>query len=248
MRIVFLGTNGWYANRLGNTSSILIESEDFYIILDAGDGIHKIDSIINDKKPIILLLSHLHLDHIIGLHTVAKFPFTQEINIYGYKGTKKRINQIISHPFSSPFANLPLKIRLHDIKEGSYDFGFPVTCKLLFHADPCMGYRMKIENKIITYCTDTGVCPNIYDLARNADLFITECSYKPGQDEWGWPHLKPEEAAEIAMISEVKKLILTHFDASTYKSLQDRKQAENKAKKIFENTTAAIDDLEIEID
>jgi ribonuclease BN (tRNA processing enzyme) len=107
---------------------------------------------------------------------------------------------------------------------------------------------MKIENKIITYCTDTGVCPNIYDLAKNADLFITECSYKPGQDEWGWPHLKPEEAAEIAMTSEVKKLILTHFDASTYKSLQDRKKAENKAKKLFENTTAAIDDLEIEID
>ena len=91
MRIVFLGTNGWYANSLGNTSSIFVDSEDYYIILDAGDGIHKIDNIINDKKPIILLLSHLHLDHIIGLHTVAKFPFTQEINIYGYKGTKKRI-------------------------------------------------------------------------------------------------------------------------------------------------------------
>ncbi|MHA1884189.1 MAG: ribonuclease Z, partial [Promethearchaeota archaeon] len=199
MKIVFLGTNGWYANSLGNTSSILIDSEEYYIVLDAGDGIHKIDSIINDTKPIILLLSHLHLDHIIGLHAVAKFPFTQEINIYGYKGTKKRITQIINHPFSSPFTNLPLKIQLHDINEGIYDFGFPVTCKLLLHADPCMGYRMEIENKIITYCTDTGVCPNLYDLAKNADLFITECSYKPGQDEWGWPHLKPEEAAEIAI-------------------------------------------------
>ncbi|MHA2398569.1 MAG: MBL fold metallo-hydrolase [Promethearchaeota archaeon] len=248
MQIVFLGTNGWYANSLGNTSSILIDSEDYYIILDAGDGIHKIDNIINDKKPIILLLSHLHLDHIIGLHTIAKFPFTQEINIYGYKGTKKRINQIISHPFSSPFANLPLKIQLHDIKEGSYDFGFPITCKLLFHADPCMGYRMKIENKVITYCTDTGVCPNLYELANSADVFITECSYKPGQDEWGWPHLKPEEAAEIALKSGVKRLILTHFDASTYKTLQDRKQAENKAKTIFENTTAATDDFEFVVD
>ncbi len=245
MRIIFLGTNGWYSTELGNTVSILIETEEYWIILDAGDAIHKIDQYIKDEKPIIILLSHLHLDHIIGLHVFAKFLFTQEINIYGYKGTTNGIKKIIKHPYSSPFGDIPVNVQIHDLNEGSYNLGFPITCKLLVHADPCLGYRIEIENKIITYCTDTGVCQNLYELANNADLLITECSYKPGQEEWGWPHLKPEEAAEIAVKSSVRKLILTHFDASTYKTIQDRKKAEDKAKLIFPKVIAASDGLEL---
>lgn len=248
MNIIFLGTNGWYATDLGNTTSTIICSDEFYIVLDAGDGIYKIDQYIDTEKPIILLLSHLHLDHLIGLHAFAKFPFKQEINIYGYKGTKNGINLIIKHPYSSPITKLPVKVQIHDLDEGKHNIGFPFTCRLLVHADPCLGYRLELENKIITYCTDTGLCPNLYELAKDADIFITECSYKPGQEEWGWPHLKPEEAAEVAVKSKVKKLILTHFDASSYKTIQDRKIAEEKAKTIFPEAMAAIDGLEIIID
>jgi len=101
---------------------------------------------------------------------------------------------------------------------------------------------------IITYCTDTGLCQNLYYLAKDADIMISECSYKPGQEEWGWPHLKPEEAADVAVKSKVKELILTHFDASSYKTIQDRKEAEKKAKMLFPKTRAAIDGLELIID
>ncbi|MFX1419245.1 MAG: MBL fold metallo-hydrolase [Promethearchaeota archaeon] len=248
MKIIFLGTNGWYATNLGNTTSILICSENFYIILDAGDGIYKIDQYIVDEKPIILLLSHVHLDHIIGLHIFAKFRFNQEFKIYGYNGTKKQVNQIIKHPYSSPFNEIPLKVQIHELNEGKHNIGFPITCKYLVHADPCLGYRLELENKIITYCTDTGLSPNLFELAKDADIFITECSYKPGQEDWGWPHLKPEEAAEVAVKSKVKKLVLTHFDASYYKNMHDRKIAEQKAKKIFPETIIAFDDLELTMD
>ncbi|MFW9875349.1 MAG: MBL fold metallo-hydrolase [Candidatus Thorarchaeota archaeon] len=248
MNIIFLGTNGWYATNLANTTSILIISENFYIILDAGDGIYKIDQYIDDTKPIILLLSHVHLDHIIGLHTFAKFRFNQDINIYGYKGIKKQINQIIKHPYSSPFDDIPLPVQIHELNEGKHNIGFSLTCKFLVHADPSLGYRLELENKIITYCTDTGLSPNLFELAKDADIFITECSYKPGQEEWRWPHLKIEEAAEIAVKSRVKKLVLTHFDASFYKTMDDRKRAEKKAKIIFPDTIVAFDDLELTVD
>jgi ribonuclease BN (tRNA processing enzyme) len=247
MEFIFLGTNGWYATNLGNTISTLISTKDFYILLDAGDGIYKIDQYITTDKPIVLLLSHLHLDHIIGLHTFAKFAFKQKIDIYGYTGTKNRINQIIDHPYSSPFKGLQLDIHIHDLKEGQHEIGFPITCKLLVHADPCLGYRIRLENKIITYCTDTGLCPAIYDLAQDADILITESSYKPGQEEWGWPHLRPEEAAEVGVKSKVKRLVLTHFDASLYRTLQDRKEAEEKAKTLFPDTIIAYDDLKLHI-
>jgi ribonuclease BN (tRNA processing enzyme) len=248
MRIFFLGTNGWYSTDTGNTVCTLIETKKHYIILDAGDAFHKLDKYIGDEKPIILFLSHLHLDHIIGLHSLAKFRFKQEINLYGYKGTKKGISDIIRHPYSSPIADLPLNFQINELKEGSYNIGFPITCKLLVHADPCLGYRLEIEDKVITYCTDTGVCDNMYELAKDANLLITECSYKPGQEEWGWPHLKPEDAADVAVKSNAKKLMLTHFDASTYLTIQERKQAEEIARKTFKNTFTASDGLEIIIE
>jgi ribonuclease Z len=247
MQVYFLGTNGWYGTNLGNTITTLIDTENFYIILDAGDGIYKIDQYIKDNKPIILLLSHLHLDHIIGLHIFAKFLFTQKIDIYGYKGTKKGIKKIINHPYSAPITNLNLNLRIHDLKEGRYDIGVPITCKLLIHSDYTLGYRMLIERKVITYCTDTGICSNLYELAKDADLFITECSYKPGQEKWGWPHLKPEEAADIAKKSNVKKMIMTHFDASYYNTKDHRKEAEFRAKGVFPETLMATDDLRLSL-
>ena len=43
MKVLFLGTNGWYDTKTGNTTCILIETKKEYIILDAGNGFYKID-------------------------------------------------------------------------------------------------------------------------------------------------------------------------------------------------------------
>lgn len=245
MKVVFLGTNGWYSTELGNTSCVLINSERYYVVLDSGDGIYKLDNYIKTEKPINLFLSHLHLDHIIGLHVLGKFRFKQKIGIYGYKGTRDGLT-IISHPYTAPFSDLPLKVEIQDLQEGIHYLPFPVTCKLLVHSDSCLGYRLELDNRVVTYCTDTGLCDNLYELAENADLLITECSFKPGQVEWGWPHLRPEDAANVAKQANIKQLVLTHFDASVYETVEDREQAEATAKKIFQETIAAYDGLEME--
>ncbi|MFW9781515.1 MAG: MBL fold metallo-hydrolase, partial [Candidatus Heimdallarchaeota archaeon] len=100
---------------------------------------------------------------------------------------------------------------------------------------------------IISYCTDTGVCDALYELSNNADLLISECSYKLGQEEWGWPHLKPEEIATVARKSNVKRLVLTHFDASLFPTLESRKKAVDKVKLIFKATLSAYDTFELKI-
>lgn len=78
MRIVFLGTLGWYSTRSGNTSCVLVDSADYYVVFDAGDGIYKLDRHIGTLKPINILLSHLHLDHIIGLHIFRSFDLNKK--------------------------------------------------------------------------------------------------------------------------------------------------------------------------
>ncbi|OYT34795.1 MAG: MBL fold metallo-hydrolase [Candidatus Aenigmarchaeota archaeon ex4484_52] len=244
MKITFLGTNGWYDTNTGNTICTLIQTENYNIIFDAGNGIYKIDKYIANNKPIYLFLSHFHLDHIAGLHILLKFKFKQGIGIYGQIGTKNILNKIICPPFTCPLNELKYKIDVFELDEGQHKIPFFVECKYLLHRSKCMGYRVHIDNKIIAHCLDTGICKNAIELSKNADLVLTECSkYNKEALDASWPHLNPEMAAKIAIRAGAKKLALTHFDASVYKTIDKREQAQ----KIFKNTIVAIDDRKIEI-
>jgi ribonuclease BN (tRNA processing enzyme) len=246
MRVTFLGTNGWYDTKTGNTVCVLIETEREYLILDAGNGFYKIDRHIVAGKPIYLFLSHLHWDHIVGLHILNKFHFPQGINIYGAGGFKKYLSAVIRQPFTAPLRALKTPVRLHDLRPGM-SLPFPLVFKRLRHVSSCHGFRLVLEGKTIAYCTDTGLCKNLYLLAREADLLIAECGYLSGQSRADWPHLNPESAAQVALEAGVKRLALIHFDASLYKTLKHRAKAEKKARRLFPNTLAAKDNDWIKI-
>lgn len=115
------------------------------------------------------------------------------------------------------------------------------------HAYEDHGYRVTLEGKTIAYSGDTGICINSLPLAQNADLLIHECSYIKAPEDEKWGHVDPILAANLAKEANVKKLFLTHFDASKYDTLEKRQWAEDEAKKIFPNTVAATDELIIEL-
>ena len=247
MRVIFLGTNGWYDTQTGNTLSILIETESQYIVLDAGNGIYKLDRYINDSKPIYLFLSHFHLDHIIGLHALDKFEFIQGLKIFGGSGTRNILGTIINSPFTIPLHQLNYRTEVYELPEDQRVLPFEVTALLLKHSSGCLGFRFELEDRVLSYCADTGYCDNAVRLARDADLLITECALKTGQSDESWPHLNPQVAAKIACEGNAKRLALVHFDAGIYTTLEERKQAEEEARGIFSNTFATVDDMEIEI-
>ncbi|MBI5582654.1 MAG: MBL fold metallo-hydrolase [Deltaproteobacteria bacterium] len=243
MNIVFLGTNGWFDSGTGNTVCILVETQEQYLILDAGNGLHKIDRFIKTAKPIILFLSHLHLDHVVGLHIMNKFSFSQGIDAYGPPGTQKHLRTLIRQPFTANLQALNTPLRIHDLGSDPPP-PFLLAWKKLVHVSPCYGYRFQLEDKVLSYCTDTGPCRNLSLLARKADLLITECAYK-GNENYKWPHLNPLLAAEVAREAGARKLALIHFDASLYTTLEDRREAQRRARGIFKNTVAVRDDQEI---
>jgi ribonuclease BN (tRNA processing enzyme) len=246
MKIVFLGTNGWYDTKTGNTICTLIESNDYFIILDAGNGIYKVNEYIKDStKPIYLFLSHFHIDHIEGLHTLNKFNFKQGIQIYGQKRTEKILKTVITKPYTVPFEDLPFNVTLHEVTDKDHKLPFLVKSKPLIHSSSCLGYRFEVDGKILAYCTDTGICDNAFKLAENADLLITECSLKERSDNNEWPHLNPEDAVEIAKISGAKKLALTHFDANIYRSIDERVKIQNKMNDKFKNLIVTQDNMKI---
>ncbi len=247
MKITFLGTNGWYDTTTGNTVCILIEAEQYDIVLDAGNGLHKLDSHVSGRKPVFIFLSHFHLDHVAGLHILGKFKLEKGLTICGPEGAGRILATLISQPFTMPLSQLKYRTDILELPAGIRNLPFIVEALPLRHASHTLGYRFKIDGKIISYCPDTGYCENAQRIGADADLLIAECAYRPGQIDESWPHLNPETAARLGIESRAKLLHLVHFDASLYASIEDRKLAEKTARKIFPNTVASLDNMQIGI-
>jgi ribonuclease BN (tRNA processing enzyme) len=235
MKVTFLGTNGWFDNPAGYTVCILIETKTEYLILDAGGGLAFADIYIKKPKPIYLYISHMHLDHTIGLHLLNTFNFKQGIKILVPRKLLKPIKTLMSPPYTSPPQRLRFPV---SIVPSSKWKNIPLNIKIypMTHSVPCFGLRFESEGKVISYSADTGLCANLEKLAKNSDLLITECAYRPGETNVKWPHLNPQIAAGLAKQVKAKKLALVHFDAKRYPTFASRQKALKVAKKTFKNT------------
>jgi ribonuclease BN (tRNA processing enzyme) len=247
MNVTFLGTNGWYDSLTGNTCSVLVRSNDYNIIFDAGNGIAKADRYLSQEKPTFLFISHYHIDHIAGLHTLNKFRFLHPLQICGQPGIETELRSIVREPFTVPFEDLPFPVKFRELAEGTHQIPFPVECRALVHSVPCFGFAVTLDGRKISFCTDTGACENAVILGRDADLLITECGLKPGEVSAGWPHLNPEQAVGIANNARAKRLALIHFAAHTYTTIGERYEALRASEKNFPGLITGTDNLTIAI-
>jgi Metal-dependent hydrolases of the beta-lactamase superfamily III len=247
MQVTFLGTNGWYDSATGNTVSALISAKEYDIILDAGNGIAKADRYLNQEKPAFLFLSHFHLDHTEGLHVLVKFRFKKGLTICGGLGTTVNLAGLLRDPYTVPLDELPFPVTVTELAEGPHELPFKVTCLPLVHPVPCMGYRFEIDEKVVTYCTDTGTCDNAVTLARNADLLITECGLRPGEKSPLWPHMNPEDAIDVAQRAGAKRLALTHFGAEVYKTIEERRALKTLFGKECPGLVVSEDEMQVEV-
>lgn len=102
-----------------------------------------------------------------------------------------------------------------------------------------------VKGKKIAFVSDTIVCKGAVDLAKNADLVISEAAFHSELEQKAedYSHLTAQQAGQIASQANAKKLVITHFSAR-YK---DVKELEDDAKAVFPNTTAARDLMKIKV-
>lgn len=241
MKVRFLGTNGWFDSGTGNTICTLLEARDRYVVLDAGNGIHKLGSYVNGR-PADLFLSHFHLDHIEGLHTIVKLNL-QKLRIFGMAGTGQALKAIIKRPYTVPLGEGPYPVEVCELPRGAAEAPYLEAYESLRHSDPCTGFRFRLDGRTIAYCTDTGPCESLIRLGRGADLLITECSELMGHHSERWPHLSPEDALDAMQRSGAKRLVLTHFNAHLYGTLEARERVQSA----FPGLIVAYDDMVLEV-
>ncbi|TAN34203.1 hypothetical protein EPN28_00485 [Patescibacteria group bacterium] len=75
-----------------------------------------------------------------------------------------------------------------------------------------LAFRLELNNRALVYSGDTDDCLGIRKIAKDADIFICECSALIGAEKTSLTtHLNPFQIGAIARDSAVKKLILTHY-------------------------------------
>ncbi len=97
----------------------------------------------------------------------------------------------------------------------------------------------------IAYCLDTRPCANGVRLAHEADCLVHEATFTEDHHEEShfYGHSTAAQAAEVARIAAVKRLLITHF-SSRY---PDYRQLLAEARQVFPGTSAAEDLAELKL-
>jgi phosphoribosyl 1,2-cyclic phosphodiesterase len=242
VKVTFWGTRGSLAapgpetvHYGGNTVCVEVRgSDDHMVILDAGTGIRRLGAALGPStRRIDLLLSHLHMDHIIGLGFFA--PLRQpdlEVHLWGPASTTldlgERLGRYLSPPlFPVHVRELECRLTLHDVPLEPFELpGFRVDAALVGHPGPTVGYRLEHDDGVVTYLSDHEPALGVpgfpasadwtsgFALAWNADLLIHDAQYDSAEypTRQGWGHSSIEDALAFARLAQVRHLVAFHHD------------------------------------
>lgn len=137
--ILFLGTSASAPSAHRGLSAHIVSHNEFRFLVDCGEGTQRqiLQSGKGFKRLNRVLLTHGHLDHILGLagllSTFMRWEAIEEFEILGTKGTLERVKTLL-YDVVLRGKNPPMPLRLTEIKPGvifeAEDFtvtAFPVT-------------------------------------------------------------------------------------------------------------------------
>jgi phosphoribosyl 1,2-cyclic phosphodiesterase len=220
----------------GNTSCVEVSAGDdeSLVVLDAGTGIRAIgNTLAPTVRRVDILLTHLHMDHIIGLgFFAALFRPDLDVHLWGPASTslglRARLTRYLSPPlFPVRLRDLPCALTLHDVPLGAFELpGLEVRAALVCHPGPTVGYRLTAGGGTLTYISDHEPALGArrfpesprwtsgYELAAGADLLIHDAQYADGDYEAhiGWGHSSLGHAVAFAELAGVPRLLAFHHD------------------------------------
>jgi phosphoribosyl 1,2-cyclic phosphodiesterase len=153
-------------------NSILIESNDSRILIDAGLSALKIKNAlmtlrIEPNSVDAIVITHAHRDHVNG---AGVFSNQFKIPVWGHPDTLDRLSYLFSRnqnvkPWTGSF-----KIKDMNLKP------FAVS----HDAIPTVGYKIQSNSKTIVICTDIGmITSGVENNLKEADLLVIESNHDP---------------------------------------------------------------------
>lgn len=244
----------------GNTACAEVVADDgTTIILDAGTGLRRLgDALTHPERPVHILLSHLHLDHIQGLGFFAPLFRTDcEIHIWGPPSTtadlRTRLTAYLSPPlFPVRIRDLRSHVEFHDAGRIPWTIGgLRVRAASVLHPGPTLGYRVEdAAGRALVYLPDHEPAlggseaprwTSGHGLAANADLLLHDAQYTDEEyrQRVGWGHSSFRQTVAFAKRAGVRQLVLFHHDPEHDDESLDRLVDEARAASGGMNVVAA---------
>ena len=233
----------------GNTPCVEVRDDDgALLVLDAGTGIRGLGTSVEPGiTRVDILLTHLHIDHILGLGFFGPLERPDlEVHIWGPASTpldlEARLVKYLSPPlFPVRLHDLPGRLTFHDVSVGRFAIaGFEITAALVCHPGPTVGYRIANRAGVMAYIPDHEPALGArrfpeeadwtsgFDLASCADLLIHDAQYTDAEypQHVGWGHSALSHAIAFAGAAGIKRLIAFHHDPARSDEALDRLIAE----------------------
>ena len=219
----------------GNTACVAVRLGDgSRLVLDAGTGIRDLGvALAGVREDIHVLLTHLHLDHIMGLLFFGPlFDPAARVTVWGppdpLADLRRRLARYLSAPLSPiEIRELPARVEFRTVPRDAFRLGSArIEAALVNHRGTTLGYRVADGDATLCYLPDhepalgqdlerdPGEWISGWPLARDASLLIHDGQYTP--DEYvgtrGWGHSTVDDALAFARRAEARSLALFHHD------------------------------------
>ncbi|MBN1283520.1 MAG: MBL fold metallo-hydrolase [Proteobacteria bacterium] len=216
----------------GNTTCVEIEAGSTRVICDAGTGIRDLGLDLSRRakgRPIeaLILLSHVHWDHYIGLPFFA--PLYNDRNRFTVAGPRimgKEFPAAIKEAIRPPYfpistAEFSAKIDFANIGPVEYRYGdLRIVPHEAHHPQGSCGWRFYFKGgRSLVLMTDNeprGAAEelSLVEFMRGSDALIHDSQYAPETyaRRLGWGHSPYTYPIGLARAAGVKALYLTHFD------------------------------------
>ena len=258
--ILFLGTSASAPSAKRGLSGQVVSHNEYRFLIDCGEGTQRqiLQSGIGFKRLTRILLTHGHLDHILGLggllSTLLRWESIDELTIFGGRSTLERVRTLL-YDVVLRGNQPPMPLTLKEIKPGiifeADDLGVPfgperrdlVAGKDITLSD---GRRITPDDVLgawekgskLVVVGDAGRTDNLLEVCQDADGLVIESTYLDEEADMAkqFSHLTARMGAELATKAGVKKLILTHI-SRRYRE----KDVIAEAQSVFPNAVVARD-------
>lgn len=152
--LVFLGTSAAAPSVHRGLSAALVMHKEYRFLVDCGEGTQRqlLCSGLGFRRLDRILLTHGHLDHILGLggilSTFGRWEAIERIEIWGGRWALDRVEKLIEVVFGPN--RRPLEIELYDVEAGVImeDDTFALSSFPVIHRGPgCFGYLFEEKSR-----------------------------------------------------------------------------------------------------
>ncbi|WP_296062899.1 3',5'-cyclic-nucleotide phosphodiesterase [uncultured Amphritea sp.] len=231
MKIEILGCSGGIGPGLKTTTFLIDDT----LLLDAGTGVELLtmERMLNIRDVVI---THAHLDHIIGLPLMLATIFDQHrypINIYAHPEVITVLEEHIFNWTMWPdYTRLPENnpiIRMHPVDVGEV---LKIQNKAIEvlpaeHPTPTVGYLISDELNSFAFTGDTGTNDQLWPLLnqRKPDLLIIDVSFTDESDELARlsGHLTPSQlTSQLTQLEHNPRIAVTHLKPGMEESIMQQ--------------------------